>query len=45
MTDYARVYRFWVHTLGTLWNGGGGKYQRAAGSRGDRALPPPVTRR
>ena len=45
MTDYARVYRFWVHTLGRLWNGGGGKYKRAAGSRGDRALPPPVTRR
>ena len=30
-----------VHALGALSDGGGSKYRRAAGSRGDRALPPP----
>src|SRR6516165_5680392 len=29
------------HALGALCDGGGGKYRRAAGSRGDRAVPPP----
>jgi hypothetical protein len=29
------------HALGALCNGGGGKYRRAAGSRGERAFPLP----
>lgn len=41
MADYARMYRFGITPWERYRTGGGGKYRRAAGSRGGRALPPP----